>query len=660
MLIQKVLVVRLQRLVRQIERHKIVERHFENFLKLLGYLRLVEISVGVLTDSVQRRQQREEGTFPAVISPHRNQNVFHAMLANAFHCRTHGFHRKTVMRREPVPRPSPARKPSRLADFFMRREVAIVIGFFRMVIIPIHELHPVRHGIDYLLRHFERFAYVIIPAVGKAEEHIAPHMRFESVFFGNRKHFLQMPRQKLETVLITVLVEVSSEPDHMRLVHTDIHKPRGEILRNALEHFFYERIRFFLVNKQNIRRIANGRISGVLENPFKVRKRLYAGNKLHPLFLRIDVDFTDFRARVSAAHIPKVRLVLYFIRILRIQFKRVVTELDELVYHFLNLRHFKHRVPRAIKHNAKTFILHISTSLFSYLLLYHNIPFCQGYSDINFFKKTKNFSQTVDERRNLWYNKIMIAKRVIAFDIGDKRIGVAVSDPFNEYAMPCETYFRTRSFETDAHAIAKIAADKGVGVIVCGLPVFTDGTESEQTEKTRRFIAALEKATELPIVIEDERFTTAEAKETQMLGGVKQSRRKQTVDSIAASFILESYLKKQKNHEKEKLMKEQISTEEYEDELERIIELEDEDGNVEKYLHIGTIEYRSEWYCFFQKAEPETEEEEDEVVMFRLVGEGDDKRLETLDDEQLMDEVFAEFCHQYEDFENSEEAMQLE
>ena len=254
----------------------------------------------------------------------------------------------------------------------------------------------------------------------------------------------------------------------------------------------------------------------------------------------------------------------------------------------------------------------------------------------------------------------MIAKRVIAFDIGDKRIGVAVSDPFNEYAMPCETYFRTRSFETDAHAIAKIAADKGVGVIVCGLPVFTDGTESEQTEKTRRFIAALEKATELPIVIEDERFTTAEAKETQMLGGVKQSRRKQTVDSIAASFILESYLKKQKNYEKEKLMKEQISTEEYEDELERIIELEDEDGNVEKYLHIGTIEYRSEWYCFFQKAEPETEEEEDEVVMFRLVGEGDDKRLETLDDEQLMDEVFAEFCHQYEDFENSEEAMQLE
>ena len=94
----------------------------------------------------------------------------------------------------------------------------------------------------------------------------------------------------------------------------------------------------------------------------------------------------------------------------------------------------------------------------------------------------------------------------------------------------------------------------------------------------------------------------------------------------------------------------------YDDEEERIIELEDEDGNAEKFLHIGTIEYRGDWYCFFQKAEPETEEEEDEVVMFRLDGE----QLLPLEDEQLMDEVFAEFCHQYEEFENSDEAMKLD
>ena len=98
--------------------------------------------------------------------------------------------------------------------------------------------------------------------------------------------------------------------------------------------------------------------------------------------------------------------------------------------------------------------------------------------------------------------------------------------------------------------------------------------------------------------------------------------------------------------------------EEYEEE--NVLELEDDEGNVEKFLHIGTIEYRGDWYCFFQKAEPETEEDEDEVVMFLLKEENGEQRLLPLEDEQLMDEVFAEFCHQYEDFENSEEAMMLD
>ena len=97
--------------------------------------------------------------------------------------------------------------------------------------------------------------------------------------------------------------------------------------------------------------------------------------------------------------------------------------------------------------------------------------------------------------------------------------------------------------------------------------------------------------------------------------------------------------------------------EEYDD---NILELEDDEGNVEKYLHIGTIEYKGEWYWFFQKAEPETEEEEDEVVMFLLKGEGDEQELLPLEDETLMDEVFAEFCNQYEQYEDSEDAKKLD
>lgn len=258
------------------------------------------------------------------------------------------------------------------------------------------------------------------------------------------------------------------------------------------------------------------------------------------------------------------------------------------------------------------------------------------------------------------YNGYMIQKRVIAFDIGDKRIGVAVSDPFNEYAMPGETYFRTRNFRADVAAIAKIAEDKGVGTIVCGLPVNADGTDSEQTAKTRSFIQALQQATTLPIVLEDERFTTMQARETQMLGGVKREDRKKTVDSIAASYILESYLtrEKRKGQNKENIMNKELENEMYDDEEERIIELEDEEGKTERFFHIATIEYKGEKYCFFQKAEPETEEEEDEVVMFRLDEESE--MLLALEDEQLMDEVFAEFCHQYEDFEDADEAAKLD
>ena len=93
----------------------------------------------------------------------------------------------------------------------------------------------------------------------------------------------------------------------------------------------------------------------------------------------------------------------------------------------------------------------------------------------------------------------MISKRAIAFDIGNKRIGVAISDPFNEYAMPCETFNRTRDIGADARALAKLAKDKGVGVIVCGMPFQYDGSEGIQTRKTREFIEQLRQRTDLPI-----------------------------------------------------------------------------------------------------------------------------------------------------------------
>ncbi len=270
-------------------------------------------------------------------------------------------------------------------------------------------------------------------------------------------------------------------------------------------------------------------------------------------------------------------------------------------------------------------------------------------------------------------------KRVIAFDIGSKRIGVAISDPFGEYAMPCETYHRTKSFWTDVEAIARIAKDRGVGVIVCGMPVNFDGSESIQTVKTREFVEALKEKTDLPIELEDERFTTMQAREVQIEGGVRRDDRKKSIDSIAASYILDGYLARQKQRRLEAqrqreqeatawkikstrrnftMAYDELTEEEYEEA--NIIELEDVDGNVEKFAHIATIEYKGQFYCCFQFAEPETEDEEDEIIIFRLVGEGENAQLFEIEDEAELDEVFAEFCAQYEQYENAQDAMSLD
>ena len=134
-------------------------------------------------------------------------------------------------------------------------------------------------------------------------------------------------------------------------------------------------------------------------------------------------------------------------------------------------------------------------------------------------------------------------ERYVAFDIGDKRIGVAISDPFNTYALPSQTYFR-KGFKEDVEAIAKIASEKGATVIVCGLPVNFDGTEAVQTEKTKRFIEALKGATAIPVICEDERFTTKMAPETLISEGMRREKRKNYVDALAAANILDGYLSK--------------------------------------------------------------------------------------------------------------------
>lgn len=141
--------------------------------------------------------------------------------------------------------------------------------------------------------------------------------------------------------------------------------------------------------------------------------------------------------------------------------------------------------------------------------------------------------------------------KIIAFDIGDKRVGVAASDPLGIMALPMKTYWR-KGFEKDLVALAELAAQNCAEKIVCGLPLDFDGRECEQTQKTREFIEGLKRYTSIPIITADERFTTKMARRVLIEADMSREKRKDVIDSVAASYILEDYLRKIKLQEESK------------------------------------------------------------------------------------------------------------
>ena len=129
----------------------------------------------------------------------------------------------------------------------------------------------------------------------------------------------------------------------------------------------------------------------------------------------------------------------------------------------------------------------------------------------------------------------------MCLDIGDKRIGVAVSDPFNSYSLPVTTYNR-KNLRTDLDGIEKIIKEKGATALVCGLPVNFDGTPSVQTNKALFFIEKLKERVSVEVFTVDERCTTCEAEETLIEQGKSREERKKFVDSLAAAYILQGFL----------------------------------------------------------------------------------------------------------------------
>ena len=132
--------------------------------------------------------------------------------------------------------------------------------------------------------------------------------------------------------------------------------------------------------------------------------------------------------------------------------------------------------------------------------------------------------------------------RILAFDIGEKRIGVAVSDPLGITAQGIETYHRTEDLEQDVAYLVKLANGYKPVKIVFGLPRNMDGSYGFQAQITREFADAVLAKWDGDHAFQDERLTTASARRVLIEADVKRDKRKQVIDKVAAVVILQSYL----------------------------------------------------------------------------------------------------------------------
>ena len=131
--------------------------------------------------------------------------------------------------------------------------------------------------------------------------------------------------------------------------------------------------------------------------------------------------------------------------------------------------------------------------------------------------------------------------RSLGLDIGDKRIGVALSDPDGILASPL-TIINCRDESLDIEAITNIVNQHQVKQIIVGLPRSMDGSIGRQAEKVKAFTHRLCQHTEVPVEFRDERLTTVAAKRLMQAAGSKKTRKKVRDDAIAAALILQGYL----------------------------------------------------------------------------------------------------------------------
>jgi len=134
-----------------------------------------------------------------------------------------------------------------------------------------------------------------------------------------------------------------------------------------------------------------------------------------------------------------------------------------------------------------------------------------------------------------------VKKRILALDLGARRICVAVSDPLGITAQGLETIER-RNGRTDMETLQRLARQYEVGMVLVGQPLNMSGTAGIQAQKAEAFAGQLQRRLGIEVSLWDERLTTAEAQRVLKSSGVSLEKRKAAVDRMAAVLLLQSYL----------------------------------------------------------------------------------------------------------------------
>jgi putative Holliday junction resolvase len=131
--------------------------------------------------------------------------------------------------------------------------------------------------------------------------------------------------------------------------------------------------------------------------------------------------------------------------------------------------------------------------------------------------------------------------RVLALDVGDRRVGVAISDPTQIIARSLKV-IQGGSRQEDLASVARLVEEYEVEKVVVGYPRSLDGEAHAQAEKVERYAAGLAEALNVPVLLWDERFSTVSAERLMREAGLRGRKKRERIDAVAAAVILQDYL----------------------------------------------------------------------------------------------------------------------